>query len=93
MKNIKEIKKEILENEKLMRLKKTTYRKRISLSKRNKCLAEIIMYLETSPSEEFLRNQKSRMLKIISAKESQYGYWSSNVCPDRVGVKKTPLTI
>ena len=46
------------------------------------------MYLETNPKEEFLKSEKNRISKIISAKEIQYDYWSSNVCPDVIDVKK-----
>jgi len=93
MKNITELKLEILENQKQMRDSKIADRKYNSISKKNEYLTNIIMYLETNPKEEFLKSEKARMLKIISAKESQYNYWSSNVCPDDVDVKKTSLNV
>lgn len=88
MKSIQELKTEISENQKQMSDSEITDRKYNSLSKKNELLSSIIMYLETNPKEEFLKADKSRMLKIIASKESQYAYWSSNICPDDVDVKK-----
>lgn len=88
MKNISELKQEILDNQKTMKDEKTTNRKYNSLSKKNERIREIIMYLETSPREEYLKNEKTRMLKIIKSKESEYDYWSGNVCAKEIETKK-----
>lgn len=62
--------------------------KRKTLIRENKNLKEMKMYLETSPTEEFLKSEKSRLARIIKGKEDGYDYWLRNVCPDHVETKK-----
>jgi hypothetical protein len=88
MKTTSLIMQEIEQNKKLMRenlIAKRIYNK---LAKKNSELNTFLLYLETSPSEIFLKQEKDRLIKLIEAKEMNYAYWSATVCPDDVDVKK-----
>jgi hypothetical protein len=88
MKKIEDLKKEISENLKLMKDKKEMGRKYSSISKKNQYLHQLVMYLETKPNEIYLKSEKDGILKIISTKQSQFAYWSENVCSQDVPVSK-----
>lgn len=88
MKSIVEINEEIKQVQKEISSARAMNSKHIALSNRNKFLIEIKMYLETSPSEAYLKQEKKYMLNIISSKESQYTKWSSDVCLSNVDVNK-----
>lgn len=88
MKKIEDLKKEVSENIALMRQRKELGRSYSSISKKNDILKYFIAYLETNPSEEYLKAEKIKMQKIIATKESQFGYWSENVCSQDVSITK-----
>lgn len=88
MKSLLEIKSEIENNNKSLLLDSLTKRKKTSISKQNKFLREMMMYIETNPREEFLIQEKERLQKFIEAKEEQYVYWSANICDKKVDVNK-----
>ncbi len=88
MKQIEELKKEVSENIKLMKQRKDANRSYTSISKKNDVLKYFIAYLESNPSEEYLKAEKIKMQKIINNKESHFDYWSKNVCPQDVIITK-----
>ena len=88
MKKIEDLQKEISENIKLMKSRKEMNHSYSSISKKNDVLKFYISYLESNPSEDFLKSDKERMLGIIKSKESNYNYWNKNVCPQDVPDKK-----
>lgn len=88
MKQIEELKKEVSENIKLMKQRKEANRSYSSISKKNDILKHFISYLESNPSEEYLKIEKNKMQKIVNAKESQFDYWSENVCSQEVSITK-----
>ncbi len=87
MLQITELRQEMAQNHSEMKDKKTSIKKYKSISVKNQKIKELIMYLETAPKEDFLRSERIRMEGIVTAKESQYAHWSSNICPDSVEVK------
>lgn len=88
MKNIQDLKKEVSENIKLMKQKKELGRSYLSISKKNEQLKYFITYLETNPSEDYLKSERDKLQAIISTKSSQFDYWSKNVCSQEVLVTK-----
>lgn len=80
MRTVAHIKKMIEENNNCLvhfdDLKKSKIKQ---IVKRNEILNELKRYLETNPKEEFLLSEKSRIKKIIVAKQSQYYYWRTSV--------------
>jgi len=88
MKQIEELKKEVSENIKLMKQRKDANRSYSSISKKNDVLKYFIAYLESNPSEEYLKAEKNKMQTIVNTKESQFDYWSKNVCSQEVGITK-----
>ena len=92
MKQIEELKKEVSENIKLMKQRKDANRSYSSISKKNDVLKYFIAYLESNPSEEYLKAEKIKMQKIINTKESHFDYWSKNVCPQDVSITKRRST-
>lgn len=88
MKQIEELKREVSENIKLMKQRKDLGRSYSSISKKNEILKYFISYLESNPSEEYLKTERDKIQKIINAKESQFHYWNENVCPQDVSITK-----
>jgi len=88
MKKIEDLKKEISDNIKLMKDKKEIGKKYSSISKKNQYLSQLVMYLETNPSESYLKSERDSILKIITTKQSQFKYWSESVCSQDVPVAK-----
>ena len=88
MKKIEELKKEVSENIKLMKSRRELNISYSSISKKNEMLKFYISYLESNPSEEFLKQDKDKMLKIIKNKEADYAYWLEHVCPQDILPKK-----
>ena len=88
MKHIEELKKEVSENIKLMKQRKESNRSYSSISKKNEILKHFVTYLESNPSEEYLKSEKIKMQKIVNAKESQFEYWSNYVCPQDIIITK-----
>jgi hypothetical protein len=92
MKQVEELKREVYENIRLMKQRKDANRSYTSISKKNDVLKYFIAYLESNPSEEYLKAEKIKMQKIISTKESHFDYWSKNVCPQDVSITKRRST-
>ncbi len=92
MKTTQEVNRLIDDNVVIMKKQDTPLKTYKSLAKKNKFLQEIIMYLETNPRAEFLEFEKRRITSIISAKESQYEYWSKNICDKSLEVTKRKST-
>ena len=88
MKKIEQLQNEISENIKLMKQKKENNLSYRSIVKKNNNLKFYLMYLQTNPSEEYLKTQKNSIQKIINSKKSQFNHWSENVCPQNVHVTK-----
>jgi hypothetical protein len=88
MKQIEELKREVSENIALMKQRKDLGRSYSSISKKNDILKYFIAYLETNPSEEYLKAEKIKMQKIIASKENLFNHWSENVCSQDVSVIK-----
>jgi hypothetical protein len=88
MKQIEELKKEVSENIKLMKQRKEMNRSYSSISKKNEILKFYIAYLESNPSEEYLKSERIKMQKIICTKESQFNYWNENVYLQDVAITK-----
>ena len=64
-----------------------------ALSKREKKIVnfynkEIIPYLLTNPSQEYLKDTLQKIEAIIASKKSQYEYWCRNVVTDDVPLKQ-----
>ena len=87
MKKIESLKLEITQNEDFASLIECNKKKK-SLGKKNKELREIIMYLETNPSDVFVKSEIDRIYSIISNKLLNYDYWSKNICDKSVEVNK-----
>lgn len=92
MKQIEELKREVYDNVQLMKQRKDANRSYASISKKNDILKYFIAYLESNPSEEYLKAEKIKMQKIINTKESQFDYWNKNVCSQDVSVTKRRST-
>lgn len=92
MKKIEDLKIVVSENIKLMKQNKEFNRSYTSLSKKNEILKHFIAYLESNPSEEYLKEEKAKMQKIINNKESQFEYWSEHVCLKDVSPTKIRST-
>lgn len=88
MKTLTELRSEMESNLKYMADSTLTKSKKTSASNRNKFLKQVLMYIELEPKESFLTSEKERISKIIKAKESQYKYWSSDVCDKSIEVNK-----
>lgn len=88
MKTLIELNSEIEENLKFLSDSKITKSKKTSASNRNKFLKQVLMYIELNPNESFLKSEKERISRIINSKESQYKYWSSDVCDKSIEVSK-----
>lgn len=58
------------------------------IARENKLLRSVMLFLEKNPNEEFLKEEKKRIQKIITEKEKQYNYWSSNICDKSIDVSK-----
>ncbi|RZL47550.1 MAG: hypothetical protein EOP00_11615 [Pedobacter sp.] len=58
------------------------------ISRENENFIEIIRYLQTNPKETFVISEKERLERIIKAKNEQYFFWRTNVCPDHVDDKQ-----
>jgi hypothetical protein len=59
--------------------KKTKFEKRAA--KELKLLTSVRNFLETSPSEEFVKSEIKRLNQIIIGKNNTYEYWKINVAP------------
>jgi hypothetical protein len=92
MKSILELRKEIASNKLTMaeikeqRETKQSKRHYNKLSARNKYFAEIILYLELDPSEDYLQSECERVSTLIKVKEDQYRVWVKNNCPQGMAV-------
>jgi ribosomal protein L29 len=53
-------------------------------------LKQNILYLETTPSIEFLKSEKERLSKIIESKLSQFNEWAQNA-PEAKSAKNPML--
>jgi hypothetical protein len=92
MKQIEKLKKEVSENIKLMKQRKEMNCSYRSISKKNELLKYFISYLESNPSEDYLRAEKNKIQKIINAKDGQFEYWSENVCSQDINeIKRRTL--
>lgn len=47
-------------------------------------------YLETKPSETFLKSEYSRITEFIQSKQSQFERWKKDAAPKNVDPKKFP---
>lgn len=56
--------------------------------KKNDKLNYFISYLETNPSEQYLKSEKDKIQRIISSKTSRFDYWSENVCSQEILMTK-----
>lgn len=92
MKKIEDLKIEVLKNIKLMEQRKETNLSYASITKKNDILKYFVAYLESNPSEEYLKATKIEMQKIINAKESQFDYWNEYVCSKDISVTKRRST-
>jgi hypothetical protein len=45
-------------------------------------LRHVILFLETNPSEDYMRREAARLDKLITSLESQYETWTKNTPPD-----------
>jgi hypothetical protein len=88
MKSLIEIRSEIENNNKSLLLDSLTKKKKTSISKQNKFLREMMMYIETNPREDYLIKEREKLQNIIKSKEDQYIFWSANICDKKVDVNK-----
>ncbi len=95
MKTIKAIQSEIdsidnliFENAKLPEERQFSEKKYKSLNKKQSTLRTILEYLKTNPSEEFLKNDADRLMKLIKSKEDYYPTWLKSVEASRIEVDK-----
>lgn len=90
MKTLREVKKQIAQNE------RAAYQKGISDAQYKKIARETEnlriaqKYLETEPSENYLKTELDRLSRVVKAKMDQYDYWFSNVKPFDVEPKDAP---
>jgi hypothetical protein len=78
-----------------------TRAERNRMVKRTEILVDLKRYLETNPKEEFIEKEKTRIKKIIVAKQSQFYYWRTSVLTEdftpakqnRVFCKETGITV
>ncbi len=58
------------------------------LRKENQFIKSMILYLESNPSEEYLKNELSRLSLIVKSKLEQFEYWKQNICAKNIEEKK-----
>lgn len=51
-------------------------------------LHQLLLYVETNPSEDFLNKEKERLNKIITSLENGFDFWSKHNKPTDVDAKK-----
>lgn len=90
MKNLKEVTEKI--NSNLVHATKNNFNAQTKegkkIARENKLLRSVMLFLEKNPNEEFLKEEKKRIQKIVAEKEKQYNYWSSNICDKSIDVSK-----
>jgi flagellar motility protein MotE (MotC chaperone) len=87
MKTITEVKEQIAENEARGVKKTISEREYKKLCNETEVLRTVLKYLETKPSEDYLKREKERLEAIVKAKNDQYEYWLKHNKPLEVDPK------
>jgi hypothetical protein len=87
MKNLEEVKKQITDNIRFSSQRNISEKEYKRISRETGQLRTIEKYLETNPSEEYLKKERARMERILKAKNDQYEYWLKHNKPFEVEPK------